>query len=73
MLDSKNLNSGLLNLRQVFFGKFDLTIHKSKERVNCPKPERSKPVPGTRSSTFVNSESSIKILGGHYGPVDKAT
>ena len=29
MIRSKNLNSGLLNLRQVFFGSFDLEVHTS--------------------------------------------
>uniref|UniRef100_A0A7S1DJ25 Peptidase M3A/M3B catalytic domain-containing protein n=3 Tax=Hemiselmis andersenii TaxID=464988 RepID=A0A7S1DJ25_HEMAN len=34
MIRSKNLNSGLLNLRQVFFGSFDLAIHTSGPKVD---------------------------------------
>mmetsp|Transcript_34523 Transcript_34523/g.67573 ORF Transcript_34523/g.67573 Transcript_34523/m.67573 type:complete len:675 (+) Transcript_34523:73-2097(+) len=34
VIKSKNLNSGLLNLRQVFFGSFDLAIHTSGPKVD---------------------------------------
>ncbi|RKP06668.1 thimet oligopeptidase-like protein [Thamnocephalis sphaerospora] len=31
MVKAKNLNAGLLNLRQIFFGTFDLTVHTAEE------------------------------------------
>ncbi|KAI8048092.1 thimet oligopeptidase 1 [Syncephalis plumigaleata] len=31
MVEAKNLNAGLLNLRQIFFGTFDMTLHSSDE------------------------------------------
>jgi Zn-dependent oligopeptidase len=34
MVKAKNLNAGLLNLRQIFFGTFDLTVHTSEEDVD---------------------------------------
>ena len=34
MIAAKNANSGLLNLRQVFFGYFDQTIHTSEKGIN---------------------------------------
>jgi len=30
MIAAKNLDSGLMTLRQIFFGKFDLTVHTKK-------------------------------------------
>mmetsp|Transcript_10028 Transcript_10028/g.24804 ORF Transcript_10028/g.24804 Transcript_10028/m.24804 type:complete len:676 (+) Transcript_10028:78-2105(+) len=37
MIRAKNLNSGLLNLRQAFFGSFDLSIHMTSDRVDTGK------------------------------------
>lgn len=33
MIAAKNANSGLLNLRQVFFGVFDQTIHSTEKGI----------------------------------------
>ncbi|KAI9598436.1 thimet oligopeptidase-like protein [Syncephalis fuscata] len=34
MVEAKNLNAGLLNLRQIFFGTFDMTLHSSDEKLD---------------------------------------
>ncbi|RKP26779.1 soluble angiotensin II-binding protein-like protein [Syncephalis pseudoplumigaleata] len=34
MVEAKNLNAGLLNLRQIFFGTFDMTLHSSEETLD---------------------------------------
>ncbi|ORX92466.1 zincin [Basidiobolus meristosporus CBS 931.73] len=37
MLAAKNHNAGLFNLRQIFFGKFDMICHTSKDKIDTTK------------------------------------
>jgi Zn-dependent oligopeptidase len=37
IVKSKNVNQGLFNLRQLFFGLYDMTLHTSKEEIDQTK------------------------------------